>query len=89
MTANAANIYNVRADATFELKSFFSAVSSMVDDTDPSDPEKFAEQFSGEVFRFNGKKIRLLLLLRKFYVMEEVERCGFIFHWDISISAIV
>ena len=59
MTANAANIYNVRADATFELKSFFSAVSSMVDDTDPSDPEKFAEQFSGEVFRFNGKKMEL------------------------------
>lgn len=59
MTANAANIYNVRADANYELNSFFSAVSFMVDDTDPSDPEKFADLFSGEIFRFNGKKMEL------------------------------
>ena len=55
MTASAANIYNVRAGADDELKSFFSAVSLMVDDSDPADPERFADFWSGEVFRFNGK----------------------------------
>lgn len=63
MIANAANIYNVRAGADDELKSFFSAVSLMVDDSDPADPEKFADFWSGEVFRFNGKKMYLEDLL--------------------------
>lgn len=57
--ANAENIYNVKADVTRELKSFFAAVSEMTDDIDPSDPEKFADSFTGEVFRFNGKKMYL------------------------------
>ena len=55
----AENIYNVKADVTRELKSFFAAVSEMVDDSDPSDPDKFADSFTGEVFRFNGKKMNL------------------------------
>ena len=63
VTANAANIYNVRAGADDELKSFFSAVSLMVDDSDPADPERFADFWSGEVFRFNGKKMYLEDLL--------------------------
>ena len=63
MTANAANIYNVRAGAEDELKSFFSAVSLMVDDSDPADPERFADFWSGEFFRFNGKKMYLEDLL--------------------------